>query len=70
MENVEPGIEDLEVTESFIDNLKATARRNFEEDGALTPVCFIGAQVNPMTGEPLVGPSLVLAVSPQQLGIK
>jgi len=69
MENVEPGVEDLEVTESFINNLKDTARINFEEDGTLTPVCFIGAQVNPMNGEPLVGPSLIIAVSPQQLGI-
>jgi hypothetical protein len=68
MEHVKPGVEDLAVAESFIDSIKDIARSNFEEDGVLTPVCFIGAQVNPATGESLdVG--TIAVITPQQLGI-
>jgi hypothetical protein len=50
---------------------QAKVRTRFEEDGFLHPVSFIGAQVNPETGEPFdLGDKIaIIVITPDLLGV-
>jgi hypothetical protein len=61
----------LEQATDFVTSILPKVRTRFEEDGFLHPVSFIGAQVNPETGEPFdLGDKIaIIVITPDLLGV-
>lgn len=61
----------LEQAKNFINSIIPNIRTGFDEDGFIHPVAFIGAQVNPDTGEPFdIGDKIaIIIITPEQLGV-
>jgi hypothetical protein len=60
----------LEQAQDFVTSILPKVRTRFEEDGFLHPVSFIGAQVNPETGEPFdLGDKIAIIITPDLLGV-
>ncbi|MCK9567552.1 hypothetical protein M0R72_01220 [Candidatus Pacearchaeota archaeon] len=58
----------LEQAQDFITSILPKVRTNFEGNGFLHPVAFIGAQINPETSEPFVE-TTIIAITPEMLGV-
>jgi hypothetical protein len=68
MNNQESLINSIDVASSFVNTVIELAKTRFKEDGYLRPITFIGAQINPETGQPFDDIS-ILIITPELLGM-